>query len=177
MIYTLQQLIDEWKLRRGLEPVRSDAAFHRFDALDIDTYVGRLIDKWYHSLLDSGPDGALIHHDIAGRLEPVGHSTTKAVYRLPSDFRRLISVDVSVVMPRAVIAEAGSALARSQECLFARGTGGAPVAVCHGDFLHVYSHTPLPDSPPDRVLAIITPAKGLYELSDEGLDYIADIHY
>ncbi|MDE5608140.1 MAG: hypothetical protein K2I64_04310 [Muribaculaceae bacterium] len=175
MTYTLQQLIDEWKLRRGLEPVRSDAAFHRFDALDIDTYIGRLVDKWYHSLLDSGPDTALIAHDIAPQLIPVSHAATKAVYRLPDGCRRLLQVDVDVSLPPAVIAEPGSTLARSQECPFARGKGGAPVAVRYGDLLHVYSFTTLPDAPPDRVLAIVTPPEGIYELSAEGLDSIADI--
>ncbi len=177
MTYTLQQLIDEWKLRRGLEPVRSDVAFHRFDALDIDSYIARRIDAWYHSLLDSGPASALIARDIAPQLQPVARAATKAVYRLPAACRRLLQVDVDVSLPPAIIADAGSDLALSQECPFARGKGGAPVAVRYGDHLHIYSHTALPDAPPDRVLAIMTPADGVYELSPEGLDSIAEIIY
>lgn len=175
MTYTLQQLIDEWKLRRGFEPARSDAAFNRFDALDIDTYIARRVDKWYHELLDRGPLSALVITDITALLMPVSHSATKAVYRLPARCRRLVSVDVDISRPGAIIAPADSALARRQECQFARGSGGAPVAVCHSDHLHIYSHSSLPDAPPDRVMAVMTPEEGLYELSAEGLDSITDI--
>ena len=172
MNYTLQQLIDEWKLRRGLEPVRSDAAFHRFDALDIDAYIARRVDAWYHSLLDSGPLTHLVVHDIAPFLEPVSLSPSRGVYILPDGCRRIVAVTVAPEAPDAIIAAPGSPLALRQECPFCRGEGGAPVAVAHSGRLIVYGRSIPSGGTLHHVGAVLTPPEGVYELSPEALDSI-----
>ena len=62
MEYTLNELVVEWKTRKGLTPLRVDAAVTRHDAFEIDEYAARIIRQWYEELLDTA-DVALLDVD------------------------------------------------------------------------------------------------------------------
>lgn len=169
MIYTLQQLIDEWKVRQGLVPLRTDAAFHRFDSLDIDGSLARDIDSWYQNLLDTAPAGMLVPQDISEALEPLHREPGLGIYLLPHECRRIVEVNVGPASPPAVITGPDSALGRRQASPFSRGGKARPVAIVSTDRLII-------NGPGlERVLAIVTPPEGVYEMDPSALTTINSV--
>lgn len=55
MIVTLssQQMLQTWRDCAGLEPLSADCSIERFDGIDINSRLTRLMRQWYLALLDS----------------------------------------------------------------------------------------------------------------------------
>lgn len=166
MIYTLQNLIDEWKLRRGLIPLRSDATFHRVDALDIDAALARGIDTWYQNLLDNAPASMLVIHDITDLLEVEHSAPGYTVYQLPLTCRRVIDVLTGPDLQPARPVMPESHEARLQDSPFSRAGSVRPVVCRVGNLLYVYG------AEISRLTAIVTPPEGIYEMNPSALSTI-----
>lgn len=175
MIYSERQLIDEWKMRSGLEPVRIDATLQRYDALDIDAYVKRMLDDWYLKLLDEGDAAFLDPEDVTELVEVAGVDDGVAVAILPAGTRRLMEVaDASWHRP-AMITGAGSMLARRQESTFSRGRCDSPVAVVDSpEHVRLYSYPP-GVSPSLQRVAVARHVPGIYRLDPRALSLIPGI--
>lgn len=170
MIFTADDLISEWKMRRLLEPQRLDASLRRRDAIDLDAYVARCVDRWYRDLLSTAPASLLVLHDIAPRLVPAGFPRGGGrSYALPDDCLRLVEIEVSPSSPPALIAEAGSPLALRQGCPFSCGGPAQPVAVVASGRFTLYG-LPAGAEAPSRVLAVLSTPEGIYELQPQALD-------
>lgn len=176
MIYSEQQLIDEWKMRSGLEPVRIDATLQRYDALDIDAYVKKMLDDWYLRLLDEGDISLLDPEDVTEEVTVEGLADGVAYITLPEGTRRLLEVSDSAWHRPAMITRADTVLGRRQESVFGRGRAASPVAVVDSP-LHVRLYSYLPGSSPslDRVL-VVRHTPGVYLLSPRALSLIPGIN-
>lgn len=174
MILDSDSLIAEWKMRHYLEPLRSDATFRRYDAIDLDAYILRRLDAWYDNLLDTAPPRQLVPHEIAADLNLVSRCGRRAVYSLPAGCRRILSVAATPAGPGALIAAEGSPLALRQECPFSCGGPAAPVAVVSPGRIAIFG-IPLSQELPHSVMAILTPPEGTYELQPSALDTLNTI--
>lgn len=155
MVYSRQQLIDEWKMRSGLEPARIDATLRRYDALDVDAYVAMLLDDWYIKMLDEGDITQLDPEDITEDVTVESMKDGVAVIALPPGTRRLIEVTDNSWKRPAIITAAGSALARRQESVFGRGRCDSPVAVVDSrGQARLYSYQPGVNPAFQRVMAV-----------------------
>lgn len=85
-------MLDLWRLRRGLQPQRTDCTVVRTDGVDIDGLLGRQIDDWYLNLLDTAPVEMLPVTEMRTRVEPVLDENGSVDVILPDVCRRLVSV-------------------------------------------------------------------------------------
>ncbi|MDE6086382.1 MAG: hypothetical protein K2G40_08295 [Muribaculaceae bacterium] len=155
MIYSLNFLIDEWKMRAGLEPARIDSTITRHDALDIDAYIERMINDWYEQLLEDGDLKYLDPEDITDLVTvstPVNGVSTMI---LPAGVRHLVEIKDSNWARAARIVFPDSHEARRQESVFSRGGTESPVAVIYNNSeVRLYSFKPGMKPLPERVVAI-----------------------
>jgi len=170
MEYTLQELITEWKIRRGLEPLRIDASIKRQDAFEIDEYARRDIDRWYDRLLMTAPVGLLVVEDISDRVTVESDRHGAALMQLPGDCCRLVEVMMTGWKRPATIVGADSRLGRMQLSPFVCGGSCAPVAVTEsGGRVRLYSFKNGLHPVADRVMAVMRPPEGIYRCQPEAL--------
>ncbi len=171
MEYTLHELIAEWKMRKGLEPLRVDAAIKRQDAFEIDEYIRRMIDSRYERLLYTAPIELLEPSDITETVNIESFTGGVVVMKLPDDCCRLVEVKMNTWHRPATIVTQDSATALRQTSPFGRAGACNPVAVLQADGrLKLYSFKASDNPEPERVLAITRPAPGIYRCHPLALD-------
>lgn len=174
MDYTLDTLIREWKVSKGLQPLLTDATVERQDAYDIDAYLHRQIDAWYNRLLDTAPLEHLVVDDITDTVLVTPRPGGVALMQLPDDCRRLVEVNMEGWhRPATIVTDPLSPLAVRQRCRWTRGGPCAPVAVARAGrqlMLYSFSGTTVPRA--TRILAVMTPPPGLYRLHPSALHLI-----
>lgn len=170
MEYTLNQLINEWKVRKGIVPLRTDATITRQDAFEIDEYITRIIDSWYVKLLDTGPIEYLDVTDISSEVTITAFSRGVATIQLPEHCRRVIEISMTEWQrPATIVTDCGSHEARRQGSPFARGGAVRPVAVVESaGTVRLYSFKTAPVI--DRILAVVTPRDGMYRCDPRALE-------
>lgn len=171
MEYTLSKLISEWKMRRGLCPLRVDATVTRHDAFEIDEYAARVIGEWYEELLDTADVSLLDVDDITGRVDIEEYRDGVAVMRLPDDCRRLVEVTMEQWRsPATIVSGHDSELALRQRSVFGRGGRCRPVAVAEGAGrvrLYSFSGDAVPRAV--RVLGVVKPPEGVIRCAPRAL--------
>lgn len=178
MEYTLQDLVAEWKMRRGLEPLRTDAAIHRQDAFDVDEYVRRIIDGWYERLLADAPVDLLDESDITEQVTVSDAGCGTALMQLPAGCVRITGIQMAGWERPAVIVEPDSKTARRQVSPFGRGGSCCPVAVKErGNCLRLYSFPPGSEMRPERVTGVMRPPQGIYRCSPLALESLLNFNY
>ncbi len=171
MEYTLEYLVAEWKMRRGLIPLRIDATIKRQDAFDIDEYARRVIDGWYNQLLATAPIDMLEVEDITGLVSIEQPKRGVAVMTLPDDCVRLAEIMMTAWERPAIITGPGSRVAKRQ--CSPLGCGGAcnPVAVTEGQGrVRLYSFRNGTEAVPERVLGVLRPPEGFYRCAQAALE-------
>lgn len=174
MEYTLQELIAEWKMRKGLEPLRIDAAIKRQDAFEVDEYIRRRIDDWYERLLHDGRPELIEPTDITDDVNIDSFENGVAVMRLPDSCCRPIEVKMAAWERPAVIVDADSPTGRRQASPFSRGGRCRPVAVVEdGRRLRLYSFSDGDEPIPERVTGIMRPDRtGVYRCTPVALEML-----
>lgn len=179
MEYTLEYLVAEWKMRRGLIPLRIDATIKRQDAFDIDEYARRVIDGWYNQLLATAPIDMLEVEDITGLVSIEQPKRGVAVMTLPDDCVRLAEIMMTAWERPAIITSPGSSIAKRQSSPLGRGGACNPVAVTEGQGrVRLYSFRNGAEAVAERVLGVLRPPEGIYRCAHASLDslwtYTAD---
>ncbi|MCM1448752.1 MAG: hypothetical protein NC082_00260 [Clostridiales bacterium] len=170
MEYTLAQMVVEWKVRRGLEPLRTDATYRRQDAFEIDEYIKREIDDWYERLLSEAPLEFLVVTDITDEVVVEEFDGHVATLSLPAGCVRLVELKMAGWEREAALTRVGTPLARRQESPFSRGYHVSPVGVVDVTGLRVrlYGFKNRLEPEPERVLAVMRPPEGIYRLKPGG---------
>ncbi|MDE6403653.1 MAG: hypothetical protein K2K86_07580 [Muribaculaceae bacterium] len=174
MEYTLNELIAEWKMRKGLVPLRVDAAVTRHDAFEIDEYAARVIREWYEELLDTADVSLLDVEDITERVDIEDFSDGVAVMRLPDGCRRLVEVTMEQWRcPATIVGDLDSELALRQRSVFGRGGACCPVAVTEGaGRVRLYSFRGAVTPSPVRVLGVMSQPEGVIRCSPRALSLL-----
>lgn len=99
MIVTLssQQMLQTWRDCAGLEPLSADCSIERFDGIDINSRLTRLMRQWYLALLDAAvPEfvGPPVDATALVSIAPPDDRSTAVVTCDPS-VRRLVSIRLS----------------------------------------------------------------------------------
>ena len=61
---TKAQMLEQWKRRRWLEPLRADCRIRRSDGADLDAYAEMEMRQWYLDLLATAPAEMLAVTDL-----------------------------------------------------------------------------------------------------------------
>lgn len=91
--YTSQLMLEEWKLRRAIGPLRADCTVTRSDGIDLDALLTAEMRGWYLRLLDTAPAEMLAPEDISARVSvTVGPGEDSLTVTLPPECRRVLWV-------------------------------------------------------------------------------------
>ena len=174
MEYTLNQLVGEWKMRKGLEPLRIDATLRRQDAFEIEEYAAREINIRYAELLATAPIELLDAEDITDNVIIENYNRGVALLKLPDDCIRPVEWLMEQWERPAVIAEdPESPLALKQSSTFTRGRSCHPVAVAdRSGRYRLYSFKGPTPPRAERILGIIQPPKGIIRCHPRALELI-----
>lgn len=177
MILTLStpEMLSQWRLRRQLEPLRSDCTVLRSDGIDLERLLTAEMRDWYLTLLDTAPLEMLAVTDIAGEtaLQVNGSDNCHATVLLPERCRRVVSVMLGNWQRPAVVTAPGSVLARCQDSPYSRASAHSPVAVLEPGQLRLYGGID-PFSPPEiaSLKCVLVPPDGYYVLDERALSLI-----
>lgn len=92
---TQAQMLERWKRKRMVEPLRLDCTVVRTDGPDIDAILIDEMRSWYLNLLDCGPISALAPVDVTMTCKTDPLSNGRTVITDPEGCRRILSVRFS----------------------------------------------------------------------------------
>ncbi len=171
------EMLALWRRRRGLEPLHNDCAVTRTDGIDIDAYLRDEMKGWYMNLLDIGEERMLSPRDIARltAVRPVEAGVSRVA--LPDGCRRVLSVELTGFdSPAIVTTDVASPLVRAQGNPFARGARHRPVAlVVSGGVMMLYTAPSAGVPRIERMMCVVEPDEGFYELDEAALSLIPGI--
>ena len=169
-----EEMLAQWKLRRGFEPLRSDCVITRSDGVDIDQLLRLEMRDWYLNLLSTGPIEMLATTNIANDIAVVVGEDNVGIVTLPESCRRIVEFQLEGwLRPAKIITNPHCQEALLQDNPYSRGGCEQPVVVLDGNRLFLYS---LPSSTPKivRAIAVMEPTDGSYVLDERGLSTISN---
>lgn len=172
LVLTPEKMMEQWRLRRGVEPMRTDSAIARTDGHDFTGLLRAELDSWYARLLDTAPVEMLAPED-AGEQSELASATgfpTGAVLKLPAGVRRVLSVRLAHWHAGAQPEAASEALLRRQANPFAAATELCPSVIDTGGRLLLFPATPL--SVVASVMAVTDRSPNEYRLDSRALELI-----
>ena len=161
---TRQEMLVEWKRRKGLMPVSTSAMqVARRGSDTVDEMLLGEIDDWYARVLLTAPVELLPVRDMAGEVEVTDLGDGSVEVEMPGHCVRPVTVKMSGWRaPARIVEEADGALARLQTSRYVSGKTYSPVAVKRGRRLTLYSR---PDNGKlTELRCVAPPADGSYEL-------------
>ena len=164
-----EEMLAQWKLRRGFEPLRSDCVITRSDGVDIDQLLRLEMRDWYLDLLCTAPVEMLATTNIANDIAVVVRDDGVGIVTLPESCRRIVEFQLDGwCRPAKIITNPHCQEALIQDNPYSRGGCEQPVVVLNGNRLFLYS---LPSSTPKivRAIAVMEPADGSYVLDERGM--------
>lgn len=154
--YTLEELIRERKLRKGLLPLSTgDYSVRIGESSTPDEVIGSQIRSWYDGLLRTAEAGEVGVFNLAEEIEEISRPEDNMLQlRLPERGVRLIEVELQDWGKGVSVFHApGSAYERRQSDRWLRSTPESPGAVLQGRELRIYGLQPLQASRRTRVAA------------------------
>lgn len=171
------EMLSLWRIRHALEPLHSDGVVTRADGIDLDRYLLNCIDDWYLNLLDTASVEYLAPADIKADVAVKRNDDNSAVIILPERCRRIIEVKLNCwLQPALIITDPASPDALLQQNPYSRGNPTAPVAIVNHRKLILYSIPDNADTSIDRLLCIVNPDSGYYEMDQRALSLINQKH-
>ena len=164
------EMLSLWRLRRQLEPLRSDCVVSRIDGIDTTELLQQEIDDWYESLLDTAPIEMLVVTDITQQVALNINNDGMATVILPEQCRRVVEVMVKEWEQPATLTSPDSALAIRQTNTFSRAGKSHPVAIKDQRTLRIYGIDS--QSQLSRLLCVMQPDDGFYEFTKRALSTI-----
>lgn len=167
------EMLAQWKLRRGFAPLRTDCEISRSDGIDLDAVLRLEMRDWYLNLLLSAPIEMLATTNIANEIALLPALNGEAIVVLPENCRRIVEFQLQGwEMPAKIITDPNSHEALSQQNPYSRGSSVLPVVVKRDNRLFVYS---LPHNQPQKItraIAVMEPHDGSYEMDEAALNTI-----
>lgn len=163
------EMLAQWKLCWGFEPLREDCEITRSDGIDLDTLLRLEMRNWYLNLLKTAPIDMLAVKNIANDIAIVVNDDNSGIVQLPETCRRLVEFQLKGwKQPAKIIDDANCRDALLQSNIFSRGGCEQPVVIKRNNRLHIYS---LPDDNPSilRAMAVMEPTNGTYEMDESAL--------
>jgi hypothetical protein len=133
MILTEEEMVSQWLLRKGYEPLRSDCTITRSDGNDLQALAALECHIWYEKLLTEAPIELLVPHDLAKSKEVKSTMTLadSIMVTLPANCVRPVAVKLGSWLAPARIVTPDSPLARRQYAPFSAAGITNPVAIWH----------------------------------------------
>ena len=166
-------MLSQWRMRRALEPLRSDCTVERIDGIDIDTFLKMEMREWYLNLLDTAPPHLLTLTDIASSRPITFNDDHSATITLPPECRRVIGLYIDSSPLPLTLLKADSPLAICQQNPFSRSGSTTPIAILHHDHVTIYGGNS--NFTLSRLLCVMEPANGYYELDEAALSLISKL--
>ena len=174
LILTSDEMMDQWRLRRGVEPLRADSSVTRTYGSDFDALLRAELDNWYARLLDTAPRQLLAPENVAseGSLTPTGTHSHGAQLTLPVHVRRVLTVRLEGWnVPSAPIALADSAtMLRRQANPFTAATTACPLVIDIGSSFMLFPASA--DSVIASIEAVTDRSPDEYRLDSRALELI-----
>lgn len=160
--YSREEMLKEWKLRKGFTEGRKECEIVRDDGIDLDSLLLREIDGCYSRLLAEAPLDYLPVADITDDVEVAVAPDMVATIVVPEDCVRLVEVrfpswqrSVEEIFP------ADSDMARRQQSPWLRGGSENPVCVATHRGIRCYTVSDR-DEKPSKLLAVSHPAATIF---------------
>ncbi len=169
---TTEEMLNQWRLRRALEPLRNDCTVERLDGTDTDELLRNEMHDWYLNLLDTAPTEILTLTDISGEVVLKTNPDGSATVELPERCRRVEEITLDCWQQPATITRQDSLLAKLQRNPYSRGGTVEPVAVKHHGKLQLYSIPEGVDASIESLYCVMEPDEGFYEMDERALSLI-----
>lgn len=171
--FTTDELLAEWSLRKGFEPLRNDCQVTRTDGIDLRQLMLRDMHAWYMDLLHTAPVRLLPVSDLASAVPVGAGSDGSAVINLPANVCRVVEVRLAGWHRSAVIVtDMSSPQAVAQTNPYSRAGCYAPVALVDGKVLRLYSPPSGAAIALESLLCVELPPPDVYPLHPEALALI-----
>ncbi len=167
-----EEMLNQWRLRRALEPLRNDCTVERLDGTDTDELLRNEMHDWYLTLLDTAPAEILTLTDISGDVALKRNPDGTATVKLPERCRRVEELRLDCWQRPATITGQDTPLARLQCNPYSRGGTAEPVAVKHHGRLQLYSIPEGVDASIESLYCVMEPDDGFYEMDERALSLI-----
>lgn len=173
MKLSTEEMLHQWRMRRALEPLRSDCVVQRADGIDLDPLLKMEMRDWYLNLIDTAPIEMLAPEDICADVALVVKSDGSAEVALPERCRRVVEVRLEEWDRAAHIVKPGSRQARCQQSRYSRGGAVEPVAIVENGSMRLYS---VLSSAPKlvKLLCVVEPEDGYYTFDERALATITN---
>lgn len=163
-------MLSQWRMRRALEPLRSDCTIERIDGIDLDSFLKMEMRDWYLNLLDTAPLHLLSLSDVASFVSLSFNNDLSATIMLPKGCRRIVEILIDCCDNPVEIVAADSPLAMCQQNPFSRSGSVSPVAILHHDRVIIYAGAN--NFNISHMLCVMEPDDGFYELDEAALSLI-----
>lgn len=162
---TTKQMLELWRLRRYLEPLRNDVEVERTDGIDLDTLLLTEIDGWYREQLLRLEPCALPLVDCADSADVMMGPLGEWVVRLPDNVVRVVSVTAQGWhCPALLTDDLASREAMRQHNVFSRSGPCSPVGVVSVPEVRLYTPAAGVERP-DSIMCVCLPPEGVYYLT------------
>lgn len=167
------EMLSQWRMRRALEPLRSDCTVERIDGIDLDSFLKMEMRDWYLNLLDTAPIHLLTLTDITSMVSLSKNKDRSVVIRLPQGCRRVIELTLDCSPVPIKITPPDTPLAICQQNPFSRSGIVSPIAIHSHDNLII--HAGSDDFNIVQLLCVMEPDDGFYELDEAALSLISQL--
>lgn len=165
------EMLSQWRMRRALEPLRSDCTIERIDGIDLDSFLKMEMRDWYLNLLDTAPLHLLSLTDIASKVSISRNNDLSVTITLPQKCRRVIELTLDCSPSPIKITTSDTHLAICQQNPFSRSGTSSPIAIyCHDNLI---IHAGSNDFNIVKLLCVMEPDDGFYELDEAALSLIS----
>lgn len=172
LTFTESQMLDYWKCKLHLQPLRRDCSIERDDGINLDEFIKQSMREWYSNLLATAPYSLLPLRDLAGELHFTIHYNLCAEVELPDYVIQPVDWRLSS-WRRGLTAfyKPDDSIAAVQANYYSRGRQMFPVAIRLTNKVMIYSASSLDDSL-TRAICSVRPTDGTYQLAQSLLSTI-----
>lgn len=177
---TREQMLAEWKMRRHLEPPRTDAVWVRGDGPAVDAYCEAEMRSRYVRLLATAPIECLVTTDVTLSASLKRMEAGRAVVTLPEGTVRVAEVKLPGWERNAeIITDRHDPRVRLQGNRFSCGGTVHPVAVwTGGNAMELFSmSSPMSSALMDRLLVVLDEGSEVYAFDERAWEMLMDDNY
>lgn len=167
------EMLSQWRMRRALEPLRSDCTVERIDGIDLDSFLKMEMRDWYLNLLDTAPLHLLTLTDIASKVSLSKNDDLSATIHLPQGCRRVIELTLDCSPVPIKITPPDTPLAICQQNPFSQSGAVSPIAIHSYNSLII--HAGSDNFNIVQLLCVMEPDDGFYELDEAALSLISQL--
>ncbi|MEF9923599.1 MAG: hypothetical protein RR383_09335 [Muribaculaceae bacterium] len=167
---TEAEMLELWKLKLKLYPVRKDCIIERNDGIDIGEYLLLQIREWYSKLLSDAPSQWLPCVDIATKLVITNENNGMKSVALPIDCVRPVEWKMSAwkrSVTEFISPSSPTAILQSNE--YSRSRDENPIAILNGNEILLWASA---GSTLTKAICVMRPNNEYYEFAEIALSTI-----